>query len=307
MEKRKNALKTLLLALLVMALWGSLFPMIKLGYGAFNIVSSDIPTIILFAGMRFTFSGVILIAIVSSRSKCFDTPKKKEILPILLGALVTIILHYSFTYLALSIGEGSKTAIVKQICFLFLGCFAFLFDKNDKFTVNKVIAAILGFAGIIATAYDGTAIVFMLGDLLLLLASACSAAGTIISKKATQTVSPMKFVAYSQFFGGVVLLAVGVALGGRIAQINAKAVLTFLYICAASITAYTIWNMLLKSGSVSKLSIIKFTEPLFAVIFSGFILGENVLKLSYLVAMLLMLLSLIVEHGEFKIFRKTKS
>ena len=296
-----------MLALLVMALWGSLFPVIKIGYAAFRIASSDIPTIILFAGMRFTFSGIILIAIFSAKSKSFAVPKRCEILPILLGALVTIILHYIFTYLALSIGEGSKTAIVKQICFLFLGCFAFLFDKSDKFTVNKVIAAILGFAGIIATAYDGTAIVFMLGDLLLLLASACSAAGTIISKKATQIVAPMKFVAYSQFFGGVFLLAAGLALGGRITHIDMKSVGVFLYICAASITAYTLWNMLLKSESVSKLSIIKFTEPLFAVIFSGLILGEDIFKLSYLVALVLLLLALLTENGVWKSIRKKEN
>lgn len=289
-----------MLALLVMALWGSLFPMIKIGYAAFNILSSDIPTIILFAGMRFTFSGIILICISSIKVKSFDMPKKREILPILLGALVTIILHYSFTYLALSIGEGSKTAIVKQICFLFLGCFAFLFDKSDKFTVNKVIAAILGFAGIIATAYDGTAVVFMLGDLLLLLASVCSAAGTIISKRATQIVAPMKFVAYSQFFGGVFLLSAGLILGGRITHIDIKAICVFLYICTASITAYTLWNMLLKNGSVSKLSIIKFTEPLFAVIFSGIILGEDIFRISYLVAFILMIAALIIEHKEPK-------
>ena len=304
MEKTKSTLKALLLALLVMALWGSLFPMIKIGYAAFSIASSDIPTIILFAGMRFTFSGIILICISSIKVKSFDMPKKREIAPILLGALVTIILHYSFTYLALSIGEGSKTAIVKQICFLFLGCFAFLFDKSDKFSVNKIIAAVLGFGGIIATAYDGTAIVFMLGDLLLLLASVCSAAGTIISKKATQIVTPMKFVAYSQFFGGVFLLAVGMILGGKINHADIKAICVFLYICAASITAYTLWNMLLKSGSVSKLSIIKFTEPLFAVIFSGIILGEKIFKLSYLIAMLLMIAALIIENFEFKLKRK---
>ena len=295
-----------MLALLVMALWGSLFPMIKIGYAAFNIVSSDIPTIILFAGMRFTFSGIILICISSVKSKCFDLPKKREIIPILLGALVTIILHYSFTYLALSIGEGSKTAIVKQICFLFLGCFAFLFDKSDKFTTNKAIAAILGFAGIIATAYDGTAIVFALGDLLLLLASVCSAAGTIISKKATQIVAPMKFVAYSQFLGGVFLLTVGLILGGKITHVDPKAIGVFLYICTASITAYTLWNMLLKSGSVSKLSIIKFTEPLFAVIFSGIILGENIFRLSYLIALILMLASLLIENNVFSISKKEK-
>ena len=149
--------------------------------------------------------------------------------------------------------------------------------------------------------HDGTAIVFMLGDLLLLLASACSAAGTIISKRATQIVAPMKFVAYSQFFGGIFLLIAGFILGGRITHIDAKSIGVFLYICAASITAYTIWNMLLKSGSVSKLSIIKFTEPLFAVIFSGIILGENIFRISYLVAMILMLAALIIEHKEKKV------
>ena len=300
MTNSKNTIKTLTLALVVMALWGSLFPMIKIGYGAFGIVSTDIPTIILFAGMRFTFSGIVLASVFCVKEKSFDAPKRKEILPILLGALVTIILHYSFTYLALSIGEGSKTAIVKQICFLFLGCFAFLFDKSDKFSVNKIIAACLGFAGIIATAWDGQAIVFKLGDLLLLLASVCSAGGTIISKKATQIVNPMKFVAYSQLFGGIVLFIAGLLLGGKLSVINARAIGVFLYICAASIIAYTLWNMLLKDGSVSKLSIIKFTEPLFAVIFSGILLGENVLRISYLIALLLMLAALIVENKASK-------
>ena len=142
--------------------------------------------------------------------------------------------------------------------------------------------------------------VFALGDLLLLLASACSAAGTIISKRATQIVAPMKFVAYSQFFGGVFLLAVGMILGGKINHADIKAICVFLYICAASITAYTLWNMLLKSGSVSKLSIIKFTEPLFAVIFSGIILGEKIFRASYLVALVLLIAALIIEHREPK-------
>ena len=301
MVNSKNTLKTLSLALVVMALWGSLFPMIKKGYDAFGIISSDIPTIILFAGLRFTISGIVLSLIFSAKERKFELPRKKEFPPIMAGAVITIILHYSFTYLALSIGEGSKTAIVKQICFLFLGCFAFLVDKSDKFSINKIIAALLGFAGIIATAYDGTAIVFKLGDLLLLLASACSAAGTIVSKKATQKMSPVKFVAYSQLFGGIFLLTAGLVLGGKLANIDIKAILTFAYICTASIVAYTIWNILLKSGSISKLSIIKFTEPLFAVIFSGIILGENVMRISYLVALLLMLAALIVEHREPKV------
>lgn len=300
MTNRKIGIKTILLGLLVMALWGTLFPMIKIGYAAFGILSSDIPSIILFAGLRFTFSGLVLVAVDSVRTKQLSLPRRREALPILGGALTTIILHYAFTYIALSIGEGSKTAIVKQICFLFLGCFAFLFDKSDVFAPRKMAAAALGFLGIVATAYDGAAIVFKSGDLLLLLSSVCSAAGTIISRKATQKIPPIQYVAHSQLWGGLFLLAVGLFLGGRLTHIDLRATGVFLYICAASIVAYTLWNTLLKHNNVSKMSIIKFTEPLFAVVFSGILLGEEIWKLSYFVALALMLAALIVEHREPK-------
>ena len=53
-------IKALSLSLVVMALWGSLFPMIKIGYNAFNINASSIPDILMFASMRFILSGVIV-------------------------------------------------------------------------------------------------------------------------------------------------------------------------------------------------------------------------------------------------------
>ena len=112
--------------------------------------------------------------------------------------------------------------------------------------------------------------------------------------------SPVKFVAYSQLFGGIFLLLAGLILGGSLPVISVKSICSFAYICTASIIAYTIWNTLLKTNSISKLSIIKFTEPLFAVIFSGFLLGENILRLTYLIALLLMLAALVIEHKEPK-------
>ena len=295
-RKKESTIKTLLLALLVMALWGTLFPMIKVGYSAFHIATTDIPSIIVFAGTRFTLSGVFLIALEGVRQKRIELPKKGNMPYVALGALSTIILHYSFTYIGLAVGEGSKGAIVKQVGVLFLSCFAFLFDKDDKFSVNKVIAGVLGFGGIIATAFDGTGFSLAFGDVLLLLASGCSSVGTVVTKKATQTLSPIKYTGYSQLLGGIFLLSLGLLLGGRIRYISIPAVLVFLYICGASIGAYIIWSSLLRTGSISRLSVIKFTEPLFAVIFSGMILGEHILKVSYLVAFVLLLLALLVEH-----------
>ena len=294
--KKDGKAATILLALLVMALWGSLFPIIKIGYAAFQINTNDIPSIVLFAGLRFTFSGILLLGATFIGKRNTACLTKREVPIMLLGAFAAIILHYSFTYIGLALGEGSKSAIIKQIGFLFLACFAFVFDKTDRFSKSKAIAACLGFAGIIATAMDGTKINFQLGDLLLLLASACSAISAVISKRATQRISPVKFVAYTQFIGGIFLLVAGLLLGGSITTVSTTAVLLFLYICGASIGAYVLWNSLLKTGSISKLSIIKFTEPLFAVLFSGILLDENIFKISYLIALLLLFFALLVEH-----------
>ena len=103
-------------------------------------------------------------------------------------------------------------------------------------------------------------------------------------------------VAYSQFFGGLFLLILGFALGGRITYIYIKAVGALAYICFASIGAYVMWNILIKYNSVSKLSIIKFTEPLFAVIFSGILLGESILRLNYLLAFVIILASILISN-----------
>ena len=60
---KNNSIKTIFLSLLVMALWGSLFPFIKIGYNSFNISASSIPDILMFASVRFIVSGLIVCAI----------------------------------------------------------------------------------------------------------------------------------------------------------------------------------------------------------------------------------------------------
>jgi drug/metabolite transporter (DMT)-like permease len=58
-----NKLKMVLAALLTMLLWGSLFPMVKLGFKAYNVVGTA--DILLFAGIRFCICGAVICANVS--------------------------------------------------------------------------------------------------------------------------------------------------------------------------------------------------------------------------------------------------
>ena len=75
----KNNLKTILLSLLVMALWGSLFPMVKLGYGAFDISAKSVPDILMFASIRFIVSGLVVCMLCIVIKEKIATPKLKKI------------------------------------------------------------------------------------------------------------------------------------------------------------------------------------------------------------------------------------
>ena len=268
-----------------MLLWGSLFPMVKLGFSTYGVES--MADILLFAGIRFVICGAVIAAFSAIKDKDSYRPVGGSIVPILLSGLFAIILHYSFTYLGLELTDSSKTALIKQIGALLYVCFSFLFIKEDRPTLQKIVAALIGFGGIIALNITSEGFSFSLGDVLILCASFCTVFSNVISKKVFAKVSPITATGVSQLFGGLVLLAVGLGMGGRV-QFSLDASLWIMaYICAASIVSYCIWFGIVKNGELSKLFIIKFAEPVFACIFGAVILGENIWRIQYLVAFVL--------------------
>lgn len=281
MEKRK----ALFSALLVMLLWGSLFPMVKMGNVVYGIHGTG--SILYFAGVRFTICGLVICAYALLRDRRAFAPAKNVLWPVLLSGLFSIVLHYACTYTALTMTDSSKTAILKQVGVLFYVCFAALFFKEDKLTVRKFVGVLLGFAGIFAINASTAGFSFGFGDVLIIAASFCTVFSNIISKKVFAHIAPIPATGIAQLFGGLVLLVADKAMGGVMhiaADIN---VWIFIYICTASVISYCIWFAVVKNGALSKLFIIKFTEPVFAAIFGALILGEDIFKWQYLLAFVL--------------------
>ncbi len=285
--KEKKSLKTILLALVVMALWGSLYPMSKIGYQVFEIPSGSVPDILMFAGLRFSLSGVVLCGLAFTRKTRLQKPARKSICSILLVGLFSIVFHYAFTYIGLSSTDSSKTALIKQLGALVYVCFAFLFFKNEKYSTLKIAAALIGFSGIVAINYDSGGISFTSGDWLIIAASFCTVAANVISKRFAAGNSPYWISGISQFTGGIVLLLAAVIMGAELPLFTARSTLVLVYICAATIISYTLWYSILEHNSLSQLLIIKFAEPIFACIFGALLLGENIFKIQYLLAFLL--------------------
>lgn len=280
----KATLKTVFPSLIAVALWGSLFPMVKLGYKAFGIHAGSIPDILMFASIRFLFCGLIVCGYSFIKREKVGAAKVKSIRNIVLMGLFAIVLHYTFTYISLSTTDSSKTAILKQLGSLFYICFAFLFFQSEKFSLLKIIGAFLGFSGIIAINFHSGGIAFAISDLFIIAASFCSTISGIITKKSLSDCSPFWTTGISQFFGGAVLFTAALAMGGQIPVFNLNALCVFLYICTASIVSYCLWYYALSKNNLSNMTLIKFAEPLFACIFSAFFLGENIFRVQYLLA-----------------------
>lgn len=296
----KNNTKSIILSLIVMALWGSLFPMIKIGYNAFNINASSIPDILMFASMRFVLSGLVVCAFSFFRKEKIAAPKLKSIKNIFIAGLFSIVLHYACTYIGLSVTDSSKTALIKQIGALIYVCFAFLFFKEDKFSILKIIGAIIGFGGIIAINYTSEGISFSSGDLIIIAASITTVISSIIVKKTVNGTSSFWITGISQLFGGAILFVAALVMNANFLNFNLKSTLVFAYICIASIGAYTLWYYILKTSDLSNMFIIKFSEPLFACVFGAVLLGENIWKIQYLIAFILISVGIILGNKRVK-------
>ncbi|MCQ2754064.1 MAG: DMT family transporter [bacterium] len=182
-----------------------------------------------------------------------------------------------------------------------------MFIKDEKFSIYKIIGALVGFCGIIAINYSaGGDIKFTIGDYLIIAASFCTVVASILTKKVAQKNSSFWVVGISQLTGGILLFIIGIVLGGRLPKFSTKAIFVFAYICIASIVGYCLWTYLQKNGDLSKLFIIKFAEPLFACIFGAILLGEDILKLQYLIAFILISVGIVLGNkSEVKVNERT--
>lgn len=276
-----------MLALLAMAFWGSIFSSIKLGYAAFSIDTEKPANVLLFAAMRFLICGVLVCGFCLINRKKYKLPSAKDIVQISIMGFFQIFLHYTCTYIGLTMIDSSKTALLKQLGTLLYVSLAFLFFKEEKFSILKIFGVVLGLAGIFAINSSGGVISFESGSILIIAASFCTVISAVMSKKSVKNAAPLWVTGISQLFGGTLLMATGFIMGGSLPEFNLKGVLILIYICIASISGYTLWYYVVGKIELSALFIIKFAEPLFGCLFAALLVGENIFKLQYLIGFLL--------------------
>ena len=307
-QKQNQLTKTAIVALLASVcciLWGSAIPVIKTGYRLMQVDSSDIASQIVFAGIRFTLAGILVLIFASIREKKVMLPDRtlfKYAVPVCLAQTVV---QYFFFYIGVAHTSGVKGGIISGLgnfIAILLSCLIF---RNERMTVRKIIGCALGFAGVVVINLMGNSLdmEFMLtGEGFILIAQLSYGISTVLINLFSKKVSPIVLSGTQFTMGGIVLTLIGAKMGGRLGNITAAGVAIIFYLALVSAVAYTLWSVLLAWNDVSKVAIFGFVNPLCSVILSALILGEvkQAFNIGSLIALVLVCAGIYIVNCNFQ-------
>lgn len=264
----------MIFALICTALWGSATPFIKTGYLCLGVQGT--PSIMLFAGIRFSLAGILTVLICSIIDRKILYPKKESLKYIGIISIFQTVLQYIFFYVGLANTSGVKGTILSGSSAFFSILVAGLIFKQEKINFRKLFACIIGFAGVVVVNLNGLKLNFnFFGDAFVIFSAICLAFSSVLMKIYSKYENPVVLSGYQFFVGGLVMIAIGLGTGGTISFESIKGIGILIYLAFLSAVAYALWGILLKHNPVSKVSIYSFMTPVFGVILSKLMLTET--------------------------------
>lgn len=282
-------------AILCCALWGSATPFIKIGYELILPVK-DTASTILFAGIRFTLAGLITVIIYSIARRKFLYPKKENLTKVATVGLFQTVIQYIFFYIGLANTSGVKGTIISGSNAFFAILVASLIFRQEKLTFKKIIACVIGFAGIIVVNLEGLDLnMNFMGDGFVLFSAISYAVSSVLMKRYSKYEDPVVISGYQFILGGIFMTIVGLAFGGNIVLDSFEGVGVLVYLSFLSAIAYALWGVLLKHNPVSKVTIYSFMIPVFGVLLSNLMLTEksNVSPVNLVITLVLVCIGII--------------
>ncbi len=263
-------------ALTAAVAWGWAYPLIKLGFGEFGITQAMTGSKMLFAGIRFAISGLIVLAIAYSKGKDFGVVRARNWWYLLLFALLNTTLHYACFYIGLSHSEGARAAILNSLGVFMLVLLACLFFKSDRLTMRKLVGCVIGFAGILVLNVGGgdSGRFTLLGDGMIILNALCSAFAGLMTRGLRTRVDVFVGTGYSLTIGGVLLLLPGLMLGGTLPVMTVEGFVILGLLIAISTLGFTLYNKLLSCNPVGKVAIFNSLIPVVGALTSCLCLNE---------------------------------
>lgn len=254
----------LLLAFLLVLIWGFNFVVIKLGLDGF-------PPIFL-ACLRFFFTSIPAIFFLKQPKVFFGR--------LMLYGLTMFAFQFAFFFIGMQLGIlPGLAAILVQTNILFSLLIAFLFFK-EKIRPWQIGGSLIAMTGISWIGLQLGITVSTIGFLFLIASAACWSIGSTISKTMGK-VNMLALVVWGSmiawpFLAILSLLIEGPSqIAGSIMHFSWVSVGAVFYLAYLSThLGFSIWSWLLHHHPLSTIAPITLSVPIFAMIFSALIIGE---------------------------------
>lgn len=274
-----------LISLLVVAIWGLNFVVLKIGL-------QGVPPMVL-AAIRFFLASIPLVFFIKRPA----IPFKK----VLLYGLTMFVLQFSLLFYGMKAGmPAGLTSLVLQSQIFFTLIFAVLFLK-EKLVFFQIIGIILSFLGmaVIGSKLNGS--VTLLGFLLVIAAAIAWSAGNIVSKKIGKT-NVFSVIVWGSLVAWPPLLISAVFTEGMSSflsvfySISFKSLFAIFYtVYISTLLGFTLWAWILSRYSASKVAPLTIFVPLFGMLGGFFILDEPIESWKIFPALLIVLGFLVME------------
>lgn len=268
--------KDLLLAVLLVTIWGFNFTVIKLGL-------NGVPSMLLVA-LRFLLTSFPAIFFIKK--------PKTELKYIILYGLTVGVGQFSCVFYAMEIGmPAGITSIVLQIQTFISSAFAWLFLK-EKLKAKQIIGFIVSAVGLILIASsDGSNMnkVPPLAYLLMLAAPTFWAASNIIIRIASdksamkgEKLDMISMIVWSGLVPPIPMIGLALILDtpetllNVLSNLSTTSIFAVIYLAfAATLTAYGIWSILIASYPMSTVAPIPLLVPITALLSARIVLLEQ--------------------------------
>ena len=264
-------------ALTAAIVWGWAYPLIKLGFAAFRISPDMTGSKMLFAGIRFFSSGLIILTAAKIMGRSFSIRKTGDWWFLLVFALFNTTLHYAFFYFGLSHSDASRAAILNSVSTFLVVLLACAFFVSDRLTIRKIAGCAIGFAGILALNLGGaeSGRFTWLGDGFIILNALCSAIAGLLTRGLGKRIDIFVGTGYSLSVGGALLIIPGLLAGGTLPAITFSGIVCLLLLIAISTVAFALYNKLISLNPVGKVAIYNSLIPVVGAVSSCLCLNER--------------------------------
>ena len=266
-----------LFALTAAVLWGWAYPIIKIGFEEWGITPDMTGSKMLFAGIRFAISGLIILAMARGMRRSFRPARRWDWGFILLFALINTTFHYACFYIGLSHSEGSRAAILNSLSIFLVVVLACVFFKSDRMTLRKMVGVLLGMAGILILNLNGNAVSAewsWLGDGMIIVNAICSAVASLLTRSMARRVDIIVGTGYSLGIGGLLLIVPGLLMGGTLPHVTLWGLALLGMLVGISTIGFALYNQLITHNPIGKVAIYNSLLPIVGALTSCLCLGE---------------------------------